>query len=1067
MTAVAFPSEEALVAAITSQLVSKAELVLPVRHWRVDEVCWVRPLEPLGEATVERLAAMGVKITKKKAPRRASSASNWLEVVATHFVAEPSDPLASVMFLLDEPELLTLAGEMLRLGCDRQRYRLGDAACLLVEAPPYYSTLRALDSASGVQAFVPGASERVWVELGCEHPLADRVRAAEGELVLISRGGWRRLDEGAWRDVDELVELELPGDEHEVVMRELEGKLRVVLRLARTGSSRPAVMWVVREQATAQVESMLQDLPSHVVDSLLFAVHEDMVVLRAREGAPVIELALRAERYAPHPLLPTLLLPCDATLEPPLSRARLQSVLARQPGSVCWLRPAEGGTFLVEHAQGDAFRPLSEWVDYVIAHHEATIEPWARAAIFDLDDIARVELAVPREVNLHARKPEPKQPAAGTPAKARKPRKLKANKAAPVEVETLASPLPKDVEPSEAARRAAELEQQFLELDAAGDSEARMSCWRELAHAYGAAGQLVDAAHAYLRVMWEQPPDEQRRLAGEWAQCEGGGALASVVDIEWPSIGDMRLFVARLCEERTDDGNIELERLAKFLDLHQDGLDVRSRWLAHVAISRRGGGDTLRLTRARDYALSQLRGGLSLDRDVPSFIRARATGHGDHAVADMLVAELEQLWQTYAGAKRQRSAIEAPLATTATYARRLFAYGFARLGRAELARRLLKPEDGDADRADAVHDLLLSMLDERVRQGTRGLSPTTPLPAEITASLNALGTFERYKVDRLREASAVLEPVERLSPIPGYMRGEADPRGDMFAPLRALDAGPELSARIGEIVRQACSPKVAADKRAALLDSAMDFFFLLPVSQATALLEEVARSLEPVAPFQRALLVEEALVLAAHFGHEPLVPQLAAELESLIAAVGAEHAVEVGRVLAGALRTLRRVGLNDAAASLLNTALSVTDGAGPELMVARVHVAGGFVFLGAIEKAVPVFDEVRKQVQSDTIPIKERLELTRAVSQAVALLPVQARVRELRELSAQLSLITDSFSTNSHFCLSLLHFLESLITGLVPPDRGRDGPAAVYLDEDENLVRRRIHRELRATTNAA
>jgi hypothetical protein len=92
--------------------------------------------------------------------------------------------------------------------------------------------------------------------------------------------------------------------------------------------------------------------------------------------------------------------------------------------------------------------------------------------------------------------------------------------------------------------------------------------------------------------------------------------------------------------------------------------------------------------------------------------------------------------------------------------------------------------------------------------------------------------------------------------------------------------------------------------------------------------------------------------------------------------------------------------------------------------------------------------------------LKDRLTLIRAISGVAAWLPVHARIAELRHLARALDTITDSFSTNSHFCLSLLHFIESLVTGLVPPDRGRDGPAAHFLDEDEHLVRRRIHRDL-------
>src|SRR5690606_38605845 len=146
---------------------------------------------------------------------------------------------------------------------------------------------------------------------------------------------------------------------------------------------------------------------------------------------------------------------------------------------------------------------------------------------------------------------------------------------------------------------------------------------------------------------------------------------------------------------------------------------------------RLSGGDMLRLSRARDRLLGDLRSGLSLDRDVPAFIRARATGFGDPELVPVLVAALSRLWESYGRAARKRSALEAPPELTETYARRLFAYGSARLGQRDLSAALARPKAGDADKSDPVHGVLLAMLDERIRQGQEGLAPTAPLPSEL------------------------------------------------------------------------------------------------------------------------------------------------------------------------------------------------------------------------------------------------------------------------------------------------------------------------------------------------
>lgn len=1062
MTAVGFASEEALLAALTAELLSAEEVLTPIRFWRDADALWVRPRRAPAAATLARLRDGGARAVRTTAPGHAQRGNSWLEAVAPRFVGEPSEPIETVLFESSETDsLLELAAEMLRLGCDRQRYQLCQPPRLLVAAPPFFTLMRALDARSGLRAFVPAGRSGVWVELGYEHPLAERVTVDAASIVLISQRGWETLPAGTWQEIDGLLDLALPGAAHPFVSRPLERRLTITPRLLRTGLPRPPQLWVLRERAVEEVERLLQDLPAEVAEHLSFAVGrvdgEELLALRAREGAPPLELALRAERYAPHPQLVSLMLPCDTTLEPPLGRARLARLFDASGGRLSWLRSDRGGAFTVEHAELDAFRPLGDFVDYVVAMSEAAIVPWIEASVFELDHLERADLGPlerrPRERAARSEAPESSEPApaavvADKPTTGRRKRG-KALPAPPA--------LPERVEASEAAQRVTELEQRFLALEGPADAEERLHAWLLLGEAYEAAGRRDDAAHALVRVLWERGEDPA--LAGRWLAVEGAGDSAhALLAVSWPSPGQFRALVATLYASTEA---VPLEALSRFVDSHEHGADVRTRWLAHLGVSKRAGGDALRLTRARDRALAELRAGLSLDRDVPSFLRARATGHGDLALAEVLSAELERLYSLVRATKRERSAIEADEAVTAAYARRLFAHGFARLGRRDQTLALLA-EDDAADKRDPVHGVLLGILEMRVRHALEGLSPMAPLSGELTARLNHLGTFERYKVDRLREASRILEPVERLDAVRGFQRGEADPRGDEFAGLRALDPGPELSARVAAIVERACDDATTPAERARLLDGAMDFFFALPVSRATALLEQLVGSLEPVERFYRALLVEEALVLAAHFGHDALIVQLTERLSGLIAELGPERARELGSVLEGALSTLRRVGLRDRAAALLDAVAAISDGDAPELLLARVHVAGGLIHLGASARAEPILAEARG-VLDTPMPIKDRLELTRAMAGAAALFPAEARVAEMRALARQLTQISDSFSTNSHFCLSLLHFLESLITGLVPPDRGRDGPAAAYLDEDEHLVRRRIHRDLRET----
>jgi hypothetical protein len=90
----------------------------------------------------------------------------------------------------------------------------------------------------------------------------------------------------------------------------------------------------------------------------------------------------------------------------------------------------------------------------------------------------------------------------------------------------------------------------------------------------------------------------------------------------------------------------------------------------------------------------------------------------------------------------------------------------------------------------------------------------------------------------------------------------------------------------------------------------------------------------------------------------------------------------------------------------------------------------------------------------------DRLRVTRAYAQALGHAPLEYAVGALGALAGGLSGVTDSFNTNSHFCLSVVHFMESLVLGYASDDLALGEQGRRWLDEDEHLVRRRVHRDL-------
>src|SRR5205823_492974 len=123
---------------------------------------------------------------------------SWLEVLP--LLPDPTLPAkleqTAVLFDLSGDELPGLVNEILRLGNDRQSFRWLSAdddkkgrALLRVFGPPYYSLLRALDrqgKKSAPVAYVETVvGSRVWTEVGHVHPLAARIAAPEGKMLLL------------------------------------------------------------------------------------------------------------------------------------------------------------------------------------------------------------------------------------------------------------------------------------------------------------------------------------------------------------------------------------------------------------------------------------------------------------------------------------------------------------------------------------------------------------------------------------------------------------------------------------------------------------------------------------------------------------------------------------------------------------------------------------------------------------------------------------------------------------------------------------------------------------------
>jgi hypothetical protein len=135
-----------------------------------------------------------------------------------------------------------------------------------------------------------------------------------------------------------------------------------------------------------------------------------------------------------------------------------------------------------------------------------------------------------------------------------------------------------------------------------------------------------------------------------------------------------------------------------------------------------------------------------------------------------------------------------------------------------------------------------------------------------------------------------------------------------------------------------------------------------------------------------------------------------------------EHAAS--RALSRQLHASRLAGRGEHLALLADLDTSPADppsAAALAIAGARVHVddrRGRPTFAAAI------------QCLSRRMPQQTRLDLVRDIARGATHAPAAFAIDQLRQLMPSYREVSDSFGTNSHYCLSVLHFVESLVLAI-------------------------------------
>lgn len=1102
-----FPNLDVLKIAITSGIVPESIVMAPVKAgFGTAGELWLQPAGRVPRGVRADLRRLGVEETRSSAVPVAETFHCWLQVfpldgdLATVAV---SDKTPVLFDLAGTESLAELVSEVLRLGNDRQSFchvSTGGRirALLRVVGPPYYSLLRAMDrdAAPDIRpcAYIEQAP-RVWVEIGHRHPLADRMVPPAGQFLLIRAArGWDFVEEGTFQDVYRAFAYQLPHAASVGKPTPLAQRIAVPLRLV-TGGTEAAELWVLGDGGEDQLDAMVGSADDALLARLAFAVGQcegrRRIVLRVRpskQGPPVV--VLDAVAFHPYLKLPNLFVPCGWRVHPPLRRSAVAELLASGDGSVTWLFPHGDGTFTPESLPEAAFCPLTDWVDYVLDRERVALAAWIDSQQFEFEPFVCEEDRRPRE-----EKPKP------PPGSATEPRKDSPPPSTPPEEVHAREPLPAaDPPPSLVVEQAAEterdvvqkrlseLEQQFLASDSPLDSPERAGLWQEMGHVNAALGYHLDAGVCFSSAVWEQEKGIPS-VVGAWQKsaCQACGITLTGQQLDREladrdMLADRASFLASQVisaawTKPVPEPLVErLSQVARYLERHEALLPVRIVWLAWRAIDRLSGGDVLALARARDRCLERLyQHGLRPDVDLPSFLR----GHGlsdSHqlrllrdrtSTLHTLVADWIQEPPVYANAR------------TRAYARLLFAYAMARLGEMTHCQVLQEEAREALALSDPVHRWLWDAFQFRLREVQGGQPDRGRLSQELLGRLESMNRLDRYKIDRLRQNSRILEPWEKIDPYRNWRQYADDFTKEVTSLVDVADHE-ELQSRINRLFAE-IEQGNDAGREALLLATALQLAPRLGEPLATGLLDRVvpllSRGVEPAAG---QLVLEKALFVAAHFDLHAHIELYMTRICGLLERLQPDQALEsLEGMLSECFRGLRKLGMRDEIGRLLSRVAALVHSARsanePNGVLLRLLLlaAGGWLFFGQQREAIGALDEVREVLLQESRKPSERVDLAEAYFRALSFAPAEFALPRIEELFApgppdsdgaqepRLPRVQDNLTTVTHFSLFQLKIVEALVLAIVGEEFAVNSQSRRWLDEDEFLVRRRIHHDVR------
>jgi hypothetical protein len=219
------------------------------------------------------------------------------------------------------------------------------------------------------------------------------------------------------------------------------------------------------------------------------------------------------------------------------------------------------------------------------------------------------------------------------------------------------------------------------------------------------------------------------------------------------------------------------------------------------------------------------------------------------------------------------------------------------------------------------------------------------------------------------------------------------------------------------------------------------------------------------------------LFVAAHFDRAELIPTLVARFKKVFQTpMGPEPLKAVAKTANNCFRGMRKMGMRDETRELLDlmgdvilagqdlATLDPKDLAdAPHRLLALLEVAGGWYSFGRAVLADAVLKAARTLLYKNVLLHTSQTPLARAYVAALAQAPVESAQARLEDLFTHLRGVRDTYGPNGYqISESQLKVIETVILVVAHDDFTLGANARRWLEDDEFLVRKRIHHDVRS-----